>query len=820
MRRRLSRGQAIKSEYDDDELGMQDGPSQVRLLARFMFMVVTITAPMIVVLVMTLGDIQGRRDVSYRDDALRQAERFEADIDNIVGGGRQLATAIARSIGIQAGGAQDRQAGCATFLQAMLAASPGYDSMTIFADNGDPICTTLSQPNDVVRLRNSGLMQQSLQTNAFVLGGYIPANAGHGAILPIALPFELRDNTRRGVVMLTFNLDWLHQQLARRDIASGASVGVADGDGTTLVRFPPTARASYVGKPVPPAILPYVRASRRGAVDLVGFDARPQLIAYIPATEAASGSSHPSRLFVTYATLRTSSDGQVDIGTIQIVAALGLSLLLGLIGGYFLFVQPVSSLLVAARSWSAGDLSARARMPALTAFHVLAVAFNRMAKTLGGDRRGMRELNLTLETKVHERTHDIDESRNRLEQQIADRTKIEAELRQAQKLQVVGQLAGGIAHHFNNLLTAVIGSLDLLRRRTATSPVSDASHHAISLIDGALQAADRGRRLTAQLLIFSRAQRMLPRPVDLNATITQLNDLLVGTLGRGIRIDLALTAADSPGMGPVMVDPGQLEVALVNLAINARDAMDTGDEPRGVLTIGTAAVRLPDDMALGPATSPGNYIVVRIADTGSGIAPDLLPQVFEPFFSTKSPERGSGLGLSQVQSLAVQSGGDVRIESLPGEGTVVLLLLPRAGSALYSDPPVSIALEAKPGRKLRVLLVDDDQLVGDIIGEILTERGHEVVAATSAVKAIEVFTHDTQAGGPGFDLLLTDYVMPGMTGLALIAAARHLRPAQPALLMTGHASFEPGDAIDLDEVIRKPFTMIELLTRIEQRSAT
>ncbi|MBC7634020.1 MAG: response regulator [Acetobacteraceae bacterium] len=782
-------------------------------------MVTTIAAPIIVVLVIARGDIAAWRDVAYRDHALRQAERYVSDIDNIVGGGRQLATVIAQSIGIQAVNAQDRLPGCTSFLQAMLTASPGYDSMTIFADNGDTICTTLAQQSDVVRLRYGGLMQQSLQTNAFALGGYTPASAGRGAVLPIALPFPLRDSTRRGVVMLTLNLDWLHHQIAYRDIASGASVGIADADGTTLVRLPVTAGTSYVGKPVSPAILPYVRASRRGTVNLPGYDARPQLIAYIPTSEVVGNSPNPSRFFVTYAMPGTGAEGWADVRTIQLAAAFGLSLLLGLIGGILLFVRPVSSLLAAARSWSAGDLSARAKMPALTAFHVLAVAFNRMAERLSADRRSLRELNLTLENRVHERTHDIDQSRDRLEQQMVERGKIEAELRRAQKLQVVGQLAGGIAHHFNNLLTAVIGSLDLLRRRAALGTANDDSHHINSLIDGALLAADRGRRLTAQLLIFSRAQRMLPRPVDLNATITQLNDLLVGTLGRGIRIDLSLAATDSPGMGPVMVDPGQLEVALVNLAINARDAMDTDGDPRGVLTISTAAVRLPGDMALGPATAPGNYVAVRIADTGSGIAPDLLPQVFEPFFSTKSPDRGSGLGLSQVQSLAVQSGGDVRIESIPGEGTIVLLLLPRAGLALDCDPPVSLPLAAKPSQKLRVLLVDDDQLVGDVIGELLTERGHEVVAATNAVKAIEVLTRDAQAGGPGFDLLLTDYVMPGMTGLALIATARHMRPAQPALLMTGHASFEPGDTIDPDEVIRKPFTMVELLTRIEQRSA-
>ena len=389
-------------------------------------------------------------------------------------------------------------------------------------------------------------------------------------------------------------------------------------------------------------------------------------------------------------------------------------------------------------------------------------------------------------------------------------------MRRAQKLQVVGQLAGGIAHHFNNLLTAVIGSLGLLRRRVPGADGGDP--HMISLIDGALQAADRGRRLTGQLLIFSRAQRMLPRSVDLNATITQLSDLLVGTLGRGIRIDLVLAAPDSPGMGPVMVDPGQLEVALVNLAINARDAMEQDGEARGVLTISTEAVHLPDAFGLGPAAEPGQFVAIRVRDTGVGIAAELLPQVFEPFFTTKPAERGSGLGLSQVQSLAVQSGGDVRIESHPGQGTDVVLLLPRARQDSASPAPGKpVALGPTPDRTLRVLLVDDDQLVADVIAEILTERGHNVVATADAAAALNVLAQDHAERGAGFDLVLTDFVMPGMSGLALITAARQLRPAQRALLMTGHASFLPGDTIHPDEVIRKPFTMAELLSRAEQR---
>lgn len=779
----------------------------MRLLARFLLLVVVVAAPVIFMLMYTDATLDSDRDAAFRADALHHAERIEADLAGLIDGGRQLASVIA-----QISSVQDQQPGCGGFMPTLRATLPSYESISIFAEDGDTICTTLAQPSDVLRLRNSALLRQSLQTSRFTIGAYMPATAGRAAMLPIALPYLARDKLRRGVVMLTFNLEWLHQRLAQRDIAPGASIGIADGDGTTLVRLPRDPAASFIGKAMPPGSLPYVRASRRGFVDQIGYDGRPRLIAYIPATESSGDQSNRTGLFITYSVLRTGNDGLFGRGRGRLAASVGLSLLLGLITGYIMFVRPVRALLRAAMSWSREDFAARAAVPAIPTFALLAEAFNALADAVGRDRRSLRELNLTLESRIHERTRDILESRNRLEQEIAERTRIEAELRRAQKLQVVGQLAGGIAHHFNNLLTAVIGSLDLMRRKMADPH----DPHLISLIDGALQAADRGRRLTGQLLIFSRAQRMLPRPVDLNTTITQLSDLLVGTLGRFIRIDLVLAAPDSPGMGPVMVDPGQLEVALVNLAINARDAMERDGDAHGVLTITIFAVRLPGELPAGPTNAPGDYVGIEIRDTGAGIAADLLPFVFEPFFTTKPAERGSGLGLSQVHSLAVQSGGDVRIESHPGQGTTVLLLLPRAPQLAAAIAPPPAALGTTPNNKLRVLLVDDDRLVGDIIAEILTERGHDVVAASDAAEAIDLLNQEQSTARPGFDLLLTDYVMPGMNGLTLIAAARQIRPGQTALLMTGHASFQPSDTILADEVIRKPFTMTELLLRIEQ----
>jgi CheY-like chemotaxis protein len=359
-------------------------------------------------------------------------------------------------------------------------------------------------------------------------------------------------------------------------------------------------------------------------------------------------------------------------------------------------------------------------------------------------------------------------------------------------------LAGGVAHDFNNLLTAIGGALELLRARLPAG-----QEGFVRLLDTALGAAERGGKLTGQLLAFSRRQQLLPVPSDLNMTVITLSSLLGSTLGRSIRIQTDLVQ----DLWPAMVDPSQIEAAILNLAINARDAMPEG----GVLTIATRNVPL----SVGGSLLPGDYVAVRVADTGTGMTPELIAQVFEPFFTTKEPGFGSGLGLSQVHGLAVQSGGDVRIESKPGEGTAVTLLLPRAKSLPIAVQANSGSTHQTTHRRAHILVVDDDRHVRQMTGEMLAERGYSVELAADTDEALAILRRDG-----GFDAMLVDYVMPGTNGASLLKIVRSLRPGLRTLMMTGHAELQAGEEIGTENIIRKPFnvaTLDERLARVLAR---
>ena len=313
------------------------------------------------------------------------------------------------------------------------------------------------------------------------------------------------------------------------------------------------------------------------------------------------------------------------------------------------------------------------------------------------------------------------------------------------------------------------------------------------LIAAAIAAAERGARLTAQLIGFSRRQRLLPQPCELNAVVAAMRPMLSTTLGPGVALVLMLDPA-----GPVaMVDPNQLDTAILNLAINAREAMPQG----GTLTVATGGLA---EAAGGEEGAGDGLVAVSVGDTGAGIAADVLARVFEPFFTTKGPGRGSGLGLSQVHGLARQSGGDVRIASEPERGTRVVLLLPRAG--------VLAAMAAPVGVSRRILVVDDEADVRALTAEMLEEDGHVVLVASGGEEALRLLE-----GGP-VDLLLADYVMPGMNGVELLRRAAEVQPGVRAMLVTGYAELggaEGMGGLRTEQVLRKPFRTSELLRRVD-----
>ncbi len=492
------------------------------------------------------------------------------------------------------------------------------------------------------------------------------------------------------------------------------------------------------------------------------------------------------------------TDEATLIGALLVIGGALMSLGFGLIVGEHFLRRPADALLGAARNWSAGNLDARIDIAATSGaeFARIAQTFNAMAEALGRQRAQLRALNNELEQRVDSRTRELTESNRRLIAEIADRGRAEAALRQAQKLQAVGQLAGGIAHEFNNLLTTVTGALDILRCRLAAGQDS-----AVRLVDTALHAADRGGRLTGQLLSFSRRQRLTPVPTDLNATVLALSDLLESSLGQNIHIDTEL----SRGLFPAMVDPSQLETALLSLAFNARDAMPEG----GRLKFATQAASIAESATL-PA---GEYVAISVTDTGVGMDEKTAAMVFEPFFTTKPSGTATGLGLSQVHGIIAQSGGDVRIRSVPGIGTTVMLLLPRATATLAASAG---SPDARPeparlprNRRGRLLVVDDDAGVRDMAEAMLNECGYHVTAAESGEEALDLLEFE-----PAFDLLLTDYFMEGMDGLALIQAASERWPAMRSILMTGNAELTGSAPLDEDRLLLKPFNIATLDDRI------
>jgi PAS domain S-box-containing protein len=410
----------------------------------------------------------------------------------------------------------------------------------------------------------------------------------------------------------------------------------------------------------------------------------------------------------------------------------------------------------------------------------------------------MRDLNSNLERRVTERTAELALANERLLTEIAERERAEAVLQQAQKMDAVGQLASGLAHDFNNLLAAILGNLELLEMRLTDDRL-------IRLAQAASRAARQGAKLNEQMLAFSRKQHLAPKAVDVNGLLIQVNDLLRRTLGGTVQVATAI----ANGLWPALVDPHQLELVILNLAINSRDAMPQGG--RVLIESQNLAQPLGDpsiDLA------PGDYVVISVADNGTGMSPEVLARACEPFFTTKELGRGSGLGLAQVYGVVRQSGGSLRIESEVGKGTTVNLYLPRSIEAPKpADDPIETRPAAFERRRARVLVVDDHAEVREVIAAHLDTLGYQAVQAATGRAALELI----DAKAAPVDLLLTDFAMPEMSGIEVAQAIRAKRPDLGVVLVTGYV-----DTADLDRridnaiVLRKPFRMSELGDTLER----
>ncbi|HEY4072130.1 MAG TPA: response regulator [Herbaspirillum sp.] len=408
------------------------------------------------------------------------------------------------------------------------------------------------------------------------------------------------------------------------------------------------------------------------------------------------------------------------------------------------------------------------------------------ARQLSDSQRALHDLNATLERRIEERTRELAQLNDRLMHEISERERNQAASVQGQKMEAIGRLTGGIAHDFNNLLHVSIGNLELIDRVTHDERVK-------RFATTARKALNRGTKLTGQLLAFARNQSLDLKAVDLAVLIDGMQELLSVSVGSAITIDLDFAT----NMPPALADPNQIEMAILNLAINARDAMPEG----GTLLLRTDC-RDADDELL----KPGRYAVVAVVDTGTGIRAENLAKVFDPFFTTKQVGEGTGLGLSQVYGIAKQSGGVARIHSQLGEGTTVELWLPLASEDMIAASSAEPKGSDIPGpTDQRILVIEDDPEVRQFMVESLEMLGYPVREAAGGVAGLEAI----KAEPP--DLLIVDFLMPDMNGAQVVEAVTKMLPALPIIVATGYADMRAIDEVIGDNfVLRKPFQINEL----------
>jgi signal transduction histidine kinase len=393
----------------------------------------------------------------------------------------------------------------------------------------------------------------------------------------------------------------------------------------------------------------------------------------------------------------------------------------------------------------------------------------------------LRALNATLEKRIAERTADLAEANAKLREQIAQREKVEGALIQAQKMEAIGHLTGGIAHDFNNFLTAVVGNLDLIRTR-ATDP------RIARLADNALSAAQRGSRLTGQLLAFSRSQRLAAEPVDLNSLVTGMSDLLSQSLGKSITLKTSLAAK----LPPVMGNHHQLELAILNLAINGRDAMPDG----GTISIKTER------------SDRSGFARITVSDTGLGMSPEIMARAFDPFFTTKPTGRGTGLGLSQVYGVVRQLNGEVEIKSEIGKGTTVEIVLPLAPSRSIIEQESGKVAQG-PAGTAKILVIDDDDDVRDVITSTLSDLGYQLRTASSGAEGVQ----NIREWRP--DLVVLDFAMPGMNGAEVAFKSREGQPDLRILFVSGYSDTSALEAaVGNTPLLHKPFRPADLAVAV------
>jgi signal transduction histidine kinase/CheY-like chemotaxis protein len=780
----------------------------MKLSTRLILLILGCLLPILAAQVYSQFNMFNERQQQLGALVLRQAKLASSDVASIIDGVHQL-SALAMQVPdiIRTGG------GCDRTLDNLRADLPRYRFLAV-VDRASRTLLCASDDADTGlmsdRPRIPDWTREITEQGSPGAGRVVFPKGTAGGIVPItvAMPPSAAGEART-VFIAGLSISWLSDHLrsayTERSIqVAGSELFVTDRDGVII------GHTGGAGGPVPtrlPAWLsPLIALGGAGTEMREGPGHHGYIVGYIPFTVQPLGVAVIEVLPLPQATADLDRANYQDL--LVIGGAACIALLLAWLAGRRFIVRPTGKLMQAARRWRAGDLAARAELDDQgSEFAALAHSFNAMAAGLEAREIEREAQSHFLEAQVKERTRALSESNNRLQVEIAGREKTEAALHQAQKLQAVGQLAGGIAHDFNNMLATVLGNIELMERRLSQAGgnwTGTDTERLLTLIERATGAVQRGGQLTSRLLAFSRRQRLAARPTDVNALLQELITLAASTLGRRIQVVSEL----AEDLWPAMVDPSQVEAGILNLCLNARDAMADA----GTLTVATDNALVGTDAGAGGEDrdlAPGAYVRIRISDTGAGMTGEVKARAFDPFFTTKGPGAGSGLGLSQVYGMARQCGGGVTIDSAPGEGTIVTLMLPRAPQDAMPAPAAAPAAARTNGlfRDL-VLVVDDDSAVRQVTVEMARDLGCDVVQAASAEQALALL-----AGLPSPPrFILLDYAMPGMNGLHLAQAITDRKVTAPIALVTGYAELSEVDLTtsNLSGLLRKPFTIREL----------
>ena len=740
-----------------------------------------VLASVLPLVVLTVHDgFDERRHARERvgEEAAQLAAFASLRNQDLVDTGREVLATIAGLPSVRGSG----WPGCSEQLAELLVLYPRFASLGVVNAAGDLRCTAIPVWQSF-NFADRAWFQRVKAQQSFAVGDYQLGRITGRPTVVFGIPLLAGGDNLDGVAFAALDLHWLQQFAASARTYEEALLLVTDAGGRILAASPGTHAA--VGGPVPPGPLLRLSAgARRRPVEATAFDGINRVFAFAPLGEGGQASSMVGVGIPTAGAYSRANGTLVrNLGLLAAIALLG-------VGGTFLAAdrlinRPARAVVGAAERLAEGDLSARAGPPYGSGeLGELSAAFDRMAAALSS-----READIA--------------------QGHADREALEEQLQQGRRLESLGQFAGGIAHDFNNVLAVILNYADFV----LSSLPEDAPPEVRTVIDGIrrdvtmiVRAGEKATALTRQLLIFARCDPAQPELIDLNVVVGELEPLL--WLGENLQVGLSL----EPDLWPVRGDRNRLDQILVSLAMNSRDAMGEG----GILTVATKNVSLAAGAARGLGLVPGRYVLLTVADTGEGMPPEVMARAFDPFFTTKPEGRNAGLGLATVFGIVTDAGGNIALESTPGAGTSVRVHFPASSEVPPRAAPTSAVSQPATGET--ILVVEDEVSVREAAGRILTTAGYGVLPAPDANEALRICGDPTAR----VDLLLTDVVMPGLSGPELAQQARALRPRLRVIYMSGYPRrFLAGphsaeDAEEVPDIVRKPFTAHALLQGVRR----